>query len=352
VAVDARLDEAALASLGGWVELRIETAGAADAVRGRLNPAFRPGDPLIARPGRAATRDALIVEADRTAADLDRALIDALAAGGEVRLSVAEVADGRPAPGALVVSPGAEWGGRAPGDSGSAELHADWPRFRSPLAEADAADALEELDRGERVRLEAELARDPRAAALVAAASDAGHVVLPAPGLGPLAAALAVAGVDCSRTVVAAIDAPEARPSAWSGACVVVPEAPAGHVERWLAAFDAGSGARGAVGLDVGSRREEWLPWRAGTTLDVPGGTRRPAVAAIGASAGGEAQGTALPPAVELLARELIERGASTRELAGALERATGMGRNAAYEAALALARDPVDARPAPERRC
>src|SRR5687767_9927 len=65
VGVGVRIDEPALAGLHGLVALTLTAGGLSETVRGRLNPAFRPGDPLVVRRARAVTRDAVIVAADR-----------------------------------------------------------------------------------------------------------------------------------------------------------------------------------------------------------------------------------------------------------------------------------------------
>jgi hypothetical protein len=317
VAVDVSFDEASAESLSGWVELRIEAGDACDTVRARINPAFTRGDPLIVRRGGNVTRDALLIDADKAASDLDRELVRALSRdGAAVAITLREVDD--KAPGTLVVRPGEPWA--APGTGGRA-----------------GPDALATLAAGGRVELDADLAGDPGAAELVAAAADAGHVVLPARGLAPVAAAVAVAGVPAVRTIVLPLGAPASGTVALTaGTCVVV-RASAGAIARWLGSFDDVPGARGAVGLDVGSQREQWLRWRPGLALAAPGGPGRAAIAAVGVAAGEQDPEVELPPAVTALARELLERGASTRDVAALLERHTDLGRNEAYGAALAL---------------
>jgi hypothetical protein len=60
-------------------------------------------------------------------------------------------------------------------------------------------------------------------------------------------------------------------------------------------------------------------------------------VAGRGASASDPDSTEVLPRPVAVLAAELVARGASTREVSAALQRATGMSRKAAYAAALEL---------------
>ena len=88
VAVGVDLDEAALAGHGGAARLTLTAGGLTETVNGRLNPAFRPGDPLVVRLSGAAARNALLIGADRSASDLERDLVAALAAGSDVEISV------------------------------------------------------------------------------------------------------------------------------------------------------------------------------------------------------------------------------------------------------------------------
>ena len=223
IAVAAELDEEALAGLHGRVELAIEAGGESARVRGRLNPAFRPGDPLIVRRAAAVTRDALLIDADTVAADLPRPLVAALAQpGAPVALRVAEL-PGEPAPGVLVAGP----------------------------------------------------ADDDDARAAVLAAHAAGTTVLPAPGLPPAGAVLAVAGMagaGCTH-----IDGRENRPRDvdWDAAGdLLIADAPAERIPKWLRRAERDGRTRGAIGLDIGTPREQYLPWRAGEPLELPRGSR------------------------------------------------------------------------------
>src|SRR5205085_8676024 len=138
-----------------------------------MNPAFARGDPLIVRRSANVTRDALLIEADKAASDLDRELVRALSRdGAAVAVTLREV--GGNAPGTLIVRPGEPWAAS---------------RNRTPTS---GVDALAELAEGRRVELDVDIGADERAVRLVVAAADAGHVVLPARGLAPVAAAVAV----------------------------------------------------------------------------------------------------------------------------------------------------------------
>jgi hypothetical protein len=307
VAVGASLDEDALCALHGRVELTLGAGGVSGSVRGRLNPAFRPGDPLVVRRAAAVTRDALLIDADRGAADLDRALVAELARpGAAVEVTLREVQGA--APGVLVVDPGPLW--RVDGG----------PRPDAPEGGVAAA-----LERGGRVVLRA-APDEGAAAAIVAAAHDAGHTVLPAPGLPPLAAALAVAGVAAERVRFAQ----GARPGRLEpGTARVVAGVPGDRAERWLKGAE-----RGLIALDPGTPREEYLPWRAGQAVAIPGGARRSAIVVAGpapAAHGG------LDPVATSLAGALLAHGASPRDVARAVQDATGLPRSAAYDAVLAL---------------
>src|SRR5205085_2943742 len=136
---------------------------------------------------------------------------------------------------------------------------------------------LAALAGGGRAELDAD---DARAAETVAGAADSGHVVLPARGLAPVAAAVAVSGVAAARTSVLPYGAPAAGTTGRSAGTCVVARGSAGALASWLGGFDDVPAARGVLGLDVGSPREQWLQWRPGRLLDTPGGAGRAALAA------------------------------------------------------------------------
>jgi len=327
VAVGARLDEHAAAALRGRVSLTIISGGHSDVVSGRLNPAFRPGDPLVVRRDGAVTRDALIVDADASAADLRRALVLELARpGAEVSLELREVPGA--APGVLVVDPGAAW------RSGSGRTTAGPEpdvRVGVPVTWHAYEAALEALELGGHVLLEAAPHEDATAVALVAAAQDAGHTVLPAPGLSPIAAVVSLVGVSPERLVIATARG-RARPVA-PGVCRVVTGVAGDRVTRWLDGAE-----RGLVSLDQGAPREQHLPWRRGELLRIPGGRGRTAIVV---AAGPPRPAEAIDPVVAGLASELLRVGASVREVTHAVQRAAGVPHRRAYNAVLELARRP-----------
>ena len=115
------------------------------------------------------------------------------------------------------------------------------------------------------------------------------------------------------------------------------------RVADWLAGADSG-----VISLDVGTLREQHLPWRAGSELQIPGGrTRRAIVVAYAESTGdgplaaapSSAAELSLDPALASFASEMLAQGASTRDVAHALQQATGLKRSIAYEAVLSLQR-------------
>jgi len=323
VGVGAAVDEQALATLRGRVALTIEAGGKRDTVHGLINPAFRPGDPLIVRLAGAIARDAVIVDADRAASDLDRGLVDQLRRReATVTLTFTETAG--PVPGVLVVDPGELWGGTAE-DALDADLSCSSPLDREAATMIDGA-----LRRGSRVGLRARLHSDPEAVASVARAHDAGHTVLPVRGLAPVAAALAVAGVPIERLALADGRGKAGRlaPGTTRTAVGVRGDRAAG----WLLGAD-----RGLIALDVGTQREQYRPWRAGAGVEVPGGRARTAI--VVAAAGPRCR--QLDPAVAVLVEALLARGASPRDAVQALQRGAGLSRREAYELVLGADRRP-----------
>jgi hypothetical protein len=210
-------------------------------------------------------------------------------------------------------------------------------KLRSPLTAEDSELASRSLDDAAYIFLDANLAADPAAVDLVQAAWNGGHFVLPAGGLGPLPSALAVAGVGLSNVKV--VELRELARLEAEATCVAV-AVPSADVARALRAIEkAIPGARGVVVLDAGTGSMKATPWRAPLELAVPSRRGREAIVVAGRSASASSEDSAevLPRPVAVLAAELVARGASTREVSAALQRATGMSRKAAYAAALAL---------------
>jgi hypothetical protein len=211
-----------------------------------------------------------------------------------VEVSVALRAFSGDAPGVLVVDPGPVWGGTRLLGKGE--------------------HALAALERGERV----ECRWDP---ALVAAAHDAGHTVLPTPGVPPVIAAVTVSGVEAARL---RLGAGRHEP----GTTRIQVDVPGDRVGRALRGAE-----RGLIALDPGTPREEYLPWRAGQPLRIDGGSRRRAIVVAGPAP----EESGLDHAVATLARALIEHGATPRDVTRAVQEATGLPRSAAYDAVLEL---------------
>ncbi len=336
-AVGARVESGDLLDLRGWIDMTIEAGGETDVVRGHANPAFVPGDRLVVRRAPAPVRDALLIDADKGASDLDPRLVGALEdPGATVSVSLSPAEDDLRGRGALIVSPGTPWS--VPGAAATRPVDV---RLRSPLSPEDIEQATRSLEDAAYVSLEANLAGDPAAIDLVQSAWSGGHFVLAAAGLGALPSALAVAGLDLSNVSVVDLRALARRPASIEpeATCVVV-AVPSGDVARAIAAIEkAIPGARGLVVLDAGTGSMHATPWQAPAGTAVPSRRGREAIVVAGreASASGEDGATVLPRPVAVLAAELVAHGASTREVSAALQRATGMSRKAAYAAALEL---------------
>jgi hypothetical protein len=283
VGVAARLDEDALARLHGRVELTLSVGGESETVAGRLNPAFRPGDPLVVRRAPAVTRDALLIDADRSAADLPRSFVALLARPAErIAIRVAPAAGVR-APAVLVLRPG-----------GSRDVIEVCSAIRG------------KTQSGRKIEVEVDL-RERAVREAIHAAHDAGATVLPAPGLSLIDAVRAVGGLgpDTEVTEDVAADA----------------------LPKRLAKAERDGAIRGAVVLDPGTPREEYLPWRAGQKLRIAGARGRRAAYAVDTPD----EGAALERA-----RAVADRGGSTRDVTAVLREA-GVPRRRAYELALEL---------------
>jgi hypothetical protein len=274
VGVAARLDEQALLGLRGRVEVIVECGGFAGSVRGRVNPAWRVGDPLVVRRAPFATRDALVIDADGGASGLERGLVACLArAGADIGIAIkGGIGAG---PGALYVSTDdsfEDYGGYSPAE---AQINPDLV-LRSPLADDDIAAGLAALDAGERVALRLGAEADANAGALLDAAHAEGHDILPARGAG----VEAVAGVEAAARVDARVLRP--RDHDWDSAGGVVLEGvPVERIDKWLRRATREGARRGAVGLDLGTPRERFVSWRPGERVEVPGARGRRATLAL-----------------------------------------------------------------------
>ena len=255
VGVAAELPEDELAALHGRVTLTLSVGAESVEIRGRLNPAFRPGDPLVVRRAPDVTRNAVIVDADTAASDVPRSFVSA-AASGSARIAVSMEEQGHEScPGVLVVQivPGIDV--------------RDGPRT-----------VAERLGAGERVTLRADLAADPSARTAIAEAHASGHTVIPAETVPLTDAVSAVAGLTEARRIDgSAIRAREAE----IGGDLLVEGVPADRVPKWLRKAARSGATRGVVGLDLGTPREQYLPWRAGEQVAIPGARGRTATLAL-----------------------------------------------------------------------
>ena len=335
-AVGAQVESGELLGLRGWIDLMIEAGGVTDVVRAHANPAFEAGDRLVVRRAAAPVRDALLVEADKGASDLDPRLVAALKnPESTVAVRMSPARDERGGRGALLVSPGPPWSTRGQVATRPVDVN-----LRSPLSAEDIGLATRSLDDAAHIALDADLACDPAAIALVQAARSGGHFVLPSDRLEPLPSALAVAGVDLSNVQVVDVRALARRPGSIEpeATCLVV-AVPSGDVARAIRTVEkAIPDARGVVLLDAGTGSMHATPWEAPAESAVPSRRGGSAIIVAGRSASRPDGAEALPRPVAVLAAELAARGTPTREISAALQRATGMSRKAAYAAALELA--------------
>lgn len=235
VGVAAELPEEELAALHGRVALTLSVGAESVTVRGRLNPAFRPGDPLVVRRAPDVTRNAAIVSADLVAAAVARSFVSAAAsATARIAVTVEELTD-EIAPGVLLTHLAHRIGG------------------------LDGTGAVAEaLARGERVEIGLD---DPAARTAIAAAHANGHTVLPAATVPVGDAVLAVAGV--------------AEP------LELIESVPAERIPKLLRRASRAGATRAVIALDQGTPREQYLPWRAGEALEIPGARGRTATVVL-----------------------------------------------------------------------
>ena len=252
-----------MAGLRGTIELTISAGGRSVLVRGRANPAFRPGDPLIIRRDPAITRQAILVGADSGAAGLDRQLVAALAER-DAAIQLPLGGDRLAAGGALVVDVDQGWT-TGEVDSDSCDLV-----VASPINREAAAAIADALRRGEKVLLRRDLS-DIAAMGIVRDAHTSGYAVVPRVGLAPIGAALAVAGVPVEAVEFARYDRHRPRELRY-GATRVTVCVPGDRVLDHLRCGDLG-----LIALDAGTPREEFLSWH-GEQPSVAGGRGRVAV--------------------------------------------------------------------------
>lgn len=93
VAVGARADWDALGRLIGPATITLEAGGHKAVVRAVVSPFWHRGHGLVVRKSGFRSDDTLAIDADGAAADLDRALVAALASGAEATITVRPLGD-------------------------------------------------------------------------------------------------------------------------------------------------------------------------------------------------------------------------------------------------------------------
>ncbi|MDZ4827752.1 MAG: 16S rRNA (cytidine(1402)-2'-O)-methyltransferase [Actinomycetota bacterium] len=364
-------DDAALRALRGRVEVTIACEGLTDSFAATMSPFFLGDDSLVFRRAEGLRARTVAFDATKTAADIDRALVDRLTSSeAEVLVTVDAVGSDRGEGALFVVSlPIGNDDDRSvratdvltgvdlvlAEDTRRIQGFATRVGVQLPpvLSYHDhneterAADALERLARGDRIALVSDagtpLCSDP-GYVVVSRAVDAGFAVVPVPGPSAVLAVLAASGLPVDRFVFAgflsrrsAQRQAELRELGATGLAIVCYEAPT-RVARFLADVAAvGPDWRVCIGREVTKVFEEF---RHGTAAELAAeleGTARP----LGEFAIVIVPGAA-PDAVaddDGLLRALLAQGVPASALAAALRDARGMRRNAAYEHVLGLDR-------------
>ncbi len=318
----------ALARLRGPVEIELRCGGRQERLRACLSPGWLPGEALILRKRpEPLARRTLAVAADKGAADLDRALVAALA-DPTARLEIAVTPRGEPAPpGALFLAhPAGRETPRLAAARRLADLH---------LA-GDLSGLAATIASGGRVLLES--AEESLLAAAVAQTRAVGGLVTLAGGWPEAEGAWALAGL--AAPVRAQVRAwPDGKPArralltrlaAAGGALLLV--LPAGQAESLLGLAAKTLGARAATlvrdpGGPQEAVRQASLPALAESPA--PGGAAWLLLegAAPQAEVETEAAAAALDPQLLALAGRLQAAGVATKPLAQALAETLGRSR-------------------------
>lgn len=312
--------------LAGPVRITLTAGDLTDTVTALANPFAAPTRRVVVRRSDSSDADTIAGLADRGAADLDRALLDALKdPGTTVTLDVEEAGD-TPAENALValLPPGAE---RPPG---TALLR-------------DVAKVVDRVAAGDRIAVPVSPSGlDRQAADAVTAALESGAVVAVVPGPWQVPPVLPAAGIATPSLLDAGVLTGSGRREAVLLAGVAIAGVPltarvdAGDLPTVLAklAEHLGPTTPAAVSPD------SLPPYRAvarGTLADLApyeGTTARTLVLAVDAP---DRADQPLPPAVEHLVGALAADGLPVRRLAVAVAAATGWTRQRSYDAVLAL---------------
>ncbi|MEM1046791.1 MAG: 16S rRNA (cytidine(1402)-2'-O)-methyltransferase [Pseudomonadota bacterium] len=380
IGVEARYDEEALLALRGGIRVHLAAGAHEDVLTARINPLYRRGDPLILRRSSEPGPRSFAIAASKGAAQLDRALIAALAhPEAELRIDIESLAaEDEIEAGALFVvgmpiGNEADISLRALDTLQSVDLVAaeDTRTIRGFLdrhgircrslsyhdhnERGRTLQILERLDAGDRVALVSEagmpLLSDP-GFHLVRAAREAGHLITVVPGPDSVTSALSVSGLPPNdfRFIGFLPRKRGAREQVLAGLksaryTTLLFEAPHRLLET-LEDLRAAFGERDmAVCRNLTKFGEEVLR---GTPADLAdklaerGQVRGEIVLVIAgapeaAPAGGDAIADDLGIDVRRLVAELIGAGTPAKVIAGALAAATGVSRRDAYATVTAV---------------
>jgi 16S rRNA (cytidine1402-2'-O)-methyltransferase len=367
-------DDRALRALRGDVEVTLTAAAASDTFRATITPFFLGDDSLVFRSGPALHGRTLGYDATKSAADIDRALVGALAHGEtELSVSIRELGRGDrrgvlwvvalPIGNDSDLSPRA----RRVLEAADVILAEDTRRFRdlskrvalSPSAsvlsyhehneDARAAEVLDRLDAGARVALVSDagtpLCSDP-GYVVVHRAVDAGFDVTPVPGPSALLAVLSASGLPVDRfTYVgflprrAAARQAELRRLRERGDPFVVHEAPHRVVALLGDLASECADWRVCAGREVTKVFEEFLrgtPEEALQLLGEPRGEYTLVVAPPEHADATAHDNTAVD--IDRLVRSLLTQGVTAKSIAHALAELPGLSRKEAYARVLAIA--------------
>ena len=368
-------DDRGLLALRGRIEVTLECAGLRDSFAANLSPFFLGDDSLVFRRGPGLRGRTFAYDATKTAADVDRALVNALTdPDAELHVTVRATRRGRVRGVLFVVavpigndddlSPRA----RRVLEAADVVLAEDTRRFRDLSTrvrlhtdarveslhehneERRADDALVALRGGSRVALVSDagtpLCSDP-GYVIVQRAIDDGVDVTPVPGPSSLLAVLSVAGVPVDRFAYvgflprrAAARQAQLRALVDGGTTFVCHEAPH-RVHALLGAL-----AMICPGWDVCVGREVtkvFEEFRRGPAAELAAelATEEPRgefTVAVGPPRGRPAH--VADDVDDRLVRALLEQGVTPKTVASALAALPGVSRSRAYARVLAIARD------------
>ena len=372
-------DDRALLALRGRVEVTVECDGERDQFAATMSPFFLGDDSLVFRRGAGLRADTFAFDATKTAATVDRALVERLGSS-ERRLAVTiRAVAGEPAPGALFVvalpiGNDGDIGRRAVNvlenvdlvlAEDTRKLHALARRIGIDPAratsyhdhnEAQRVDGIiERLRLGGRVALVSDagtpLCSDP-GYVVVSRAVEEGIAVCPVPGPSAMLAVLTASGLPVDRFVFGGFlpRRSSARQQALReltalGCAVVCYESATRLAETVADIAAVRADWRVCIGREVTKIFEEF---RRGTATELAGElageqTRGECTIVIAPPVANDADPAADSGAtahdVDALLRSLLDQGVPASTVAQALKTMPGVGRNEAYERVLALGR-------------